>query len=62
MIGEVGGLGGILKRKILIWSLCTAHRLSLATSQATDTVPYLKRYTKCIGVIYSYFILILVLF
>ena len=57
MTGEVGHLAGILKRKnpYLVFVHCTAHRLSLATSQAADTVPYLKRYTKCIGVIYSYF-------
>ena len=57
MTGEVGGLAGLLKRKnpYLVSVHCTAHRLALATSQAADKVSYLKRYTKCIGAIYSHF-------
>ena len=46
-----------LKQKIpfMFSTHCIAHRLALASGQAADNVPYLKRYQQYINTIYKYY-------
>ena len=57
MSGKDAGVATLLKRRnpYIVNLHCLAHKLALAASQAADQVTYMKRYTKCISAIYSYF-------
>lgn len=57
MTGVRGGVTSLLKLKNehLVSIHCIAHRLALASGQAADKVPYLKRYQAMINTIFKYF-------
>ena len=57
MVGSCSGITTRIKRKYpFVFSVhCIAHRLALASGQAADNVPYLKRYQQYINTIYKYY-------
>ena len=57
MIGRREGVAAKLKVHIphLVSIHCAAHRLALATSHASEKVPYIKRYSKLLESIYHFY-------
>ena len=57
MVGSRTGVTTQLKRKnpFIVSIHCIAHRLALASGQAADAVPYVKKYQLYVNNIYRYF-------
>ena len=57
MMGQRGGVAAQLKKEIpwIVTNHCVAHRLALATSQAADQVPYIKRFKLILGQLYRFY-------
>ena len=57
MTGSRSGITTRIKRKnpFALSVHCIAHRLALASGQAADNIPYLKRYQHYINTIYKYY-------
>ena len=57
MIGRRNGVSALLKQ-IAPWIIanhCVAHRLALATAQAADEVPYIKKFKAIFGQLYRFY-------
>lgn len=57
MTGCGAGVATLLKQKnpYIVSLHCIAHKLALVASQAADSVDYLKKYSKCMSAVYSFF-------
>ena len=57
MTGTRSGVTTRMKRRnpFMLSTHCVAHRLALASGQAADNVPYLKKYQQYINTIYKYY-------
>ena len=52
------GVTTLMKKKnpFMLSTHCIAHCLALASGQAADSIPYIKRYQQYIDTIYKYYI------
>ena len=57
MVGVKGGVSALLKVDVshLINNHCVAHRLALASSQASNGVPYLKKFKAIVEQLYRFY-------
>ena len=57
MVGHHGGVATLLKAHVphLVSIHCVAHRLALATSHASESVSYIKKYSKVLQTIYAFY-------
>ena len=57
MVGVRAGVTTLMKKKnpFMLSTHCIAHRLALASGQAADSVPYIKKYQQYINTIYKYY-------
>ena len=57
MTGVRAGVTTLTKKKnpFMLSTHCIAHRLALASGQAADSVPYIKKYQQYINTIYKYY-------
>ena len=57
MIGRHSGVATLLKQKSpwLIANHCVAHRLALASAQAADAVPYVKKFKAILDQLYRFY-------
>ena len=57
MVGVRAGVTTLMKKKnpFMLSTHCIAHRLALASGQAADGIPYIKKYQQYINTIYKYY-------
>ena len=57
VIGSHGGVATLLKQKSpwVIANHCIAHRLALASAQAADEVPYVKKFKAILDQLYRFY-------
>ena len=57
MIGHRNGVSALLKQVApwIIATHCVAHRLALATAQAADEIPYVKKFKAILGQLYRFY-------
>ena len=57
MLGNRGGVSTLLKKKapFLVANHCVAHQLALASSQAANEIPYLKRFKDVLDQLFRYY-------
>ena len=57
MVGVRAGVTTLMKKKnpFIISTHCIAHRLALASGQASDSIPYIKKYQQYVNTIYKYY-------
>ena len=53
MKGNQNGVAAQLKQAVpwIIANHCVAHRLTLASAQAADEIPYIKRFKSILGLV-----------
>ena len=57
MLGMRGGVATLLKKEVpfMIANHCIAHRLALACGQASDEVPYIKKFKAILDQLYRFY-------
>ena len=57
MVGVRAGVTTLMKKKnpFILSTHCIAHHFALASGQAADSIPYIKKYQQCVNTIYKYY-------